>query len=409
MQPFAHKLFYRKAIGERRGLALGVFTVAMVYLFIAWGLGLDIFAHSDYDSYTLQAQTWLKGHIALDQDYSWLEIARYGGRLFISFPPFPAILMVPLVLIFGGQTPSMLVVFVYFMGSYVVGYALARRFDYSDAVAACLSGFLVLGCNMLEVTHYGGVWNMAQALGFLLTLLAFYFMTSKKRGQWHASLICIALAVGCRPFQAFYVPVLLYMLYRQLAVPEEKGIWTRIKAMLPFIAAPVAIAAVYCVYNYIRFDNIFEFGHNYLPEFTQAPDGQFSLNYVGTNFSNILRMPYLEDGRLLFPIFSGFAFFIANPVYLVWGQKSVTAIVRRRITWQEGLLFTAFLVHFFALLMHKSFGGWQFGTRYLCDLIPAMYFFVLSRKARVGAGTGMIMIFAVLFNIYGSVIFHYLT
>jgi len=56
--------------------------------------------------------------------------------------------------------------------------------------------------------------------------------------------------------------------------------------------------------------------------------------------------------------------------------------------------------------MHKSFGGWQFGTRYLCDLIPAMYFFILSHKGRVGAVSAGVMIFAVLFNIYGAVVFH---
>lgn len=398
----------RESFDGRGGLALGFFTVATVYLFIAWGLGLDLFAHSDYDSYTLQAQTWLSGHIALDQDYSWLEIARYNGQYFISFPPFPAVLMVPLVLVFGAQTPSLLVVFIYYLASYAVGYALSRRFGYSDAVSACLSAFLVLGCNMLEVTHYGGVWNMAQALGFLLTLLAFYFITSPKRRDWFASLVCIALAVGCRPFQAVYAPVLLYMLHKRAGVPK-KDVWAGIKAMLPFLAIPAAIAVAYGVYNYIRFGNILEFGHNYLPEFVQAQSGQFSLSYVGANLSNILRLPYLENGRLLFPIFSGFAFFIANPIYLVWGYKSLAAAVRRRITWQEGLLFIAFFVHFFLLLMHKSFGGWQFGTRYLCDLIPAMYFFILSGKDKVGIGMGAVMIFAVAFNIYGAVVFHYLS
>ena len=391
-----------------RGLILGFFTVALIYLFIAWGLGLDIFAHSVYDSHTLQAQTWLKGKIALDSDYSWLEIARYNGQYYISFPPFPTVVMVPLVLLFGDATPSMLVVFLYFMASYVVGYALARRFGYGDIIAACLGAFLVLGCNMLEVTHYGGVWNMAQALGFLLTLLAFYLITFEKRGGWFWSLICIAFAVGCRPFQAFYVPVLLYMLAQKLPA-ENRRVWPRVKAMLPYILAPAAIAAVYFVYNYVRFGSIFEFGHNYLPEFVQAQSGQFSLTYVGTNLSNILRLPYFENGMLLFPIYFGFAFFIANPIYLIWGSKGVSAAIKRRIGTQEALLIAAFLVHFFVLLMHKSFGGWQFGTRYLCDLIPAMYFFILSRRDKIGAVSAGVMIFAVLFNVYGAVVFHVLS
>jgi hypothetical protein len=402
------KLLNREYWRGHRSLVLGFFAVALVYLFIAWGLGLDIFAHSDYDAYTLQAQTWLKGSIALDQDYSWLEIARYGGQYFVSFPPFPAVVMVPFVLAFNGATPSLLVVFLYFMASYVVGYALARRLGYGDAWAACLGAFLVLGCNMLEVAHYGGVWNMAQALAFLLTLLSFYLMTSRRRKAWHASLICIALAVGCRPFQAFYVPVLVYMLAKKLPKAEGQS-WPSVKALLPYLLAPAAVAAAYCVYNFVRFGDILEFGHNYLPEFVEAPHGQFSLNYVGTNLMNILRLPYLENGRLAFPIFSGFAFFIANPIYLIWGRTCAWAAVKRRIKAQEALLIAAFLAHFFVMLMHKSFGGWQFGTRYLCDLIPAMYFFILSGRGKTGAVTAAVMIFAVAFNIYGAVVFHVLS
>jgi len=127
------------------------------------------------------------------------------------------------------------------------------------------------------------------------------------------------------------------------------------------------------------------------------------------NMANILRLPYFQESMLVFPIFSGFAFFIANPIYLVWGKRALVTAVRRRLILDEGLLLAAFFVHFALLLMHKSFGGWQFGTRYLCDLIPAMYFFIVSQRHRVGMGTAVVMIFAVVFNIYGSVVFHVLS
>ncbi len=346
-----------------------------------------------------------------DQDYSWLEIARYNGQFFISFPPFPAVVMIPFVLVFGEQTPSMFIVFALFMASYVVGYALARRHGYSDALSACLGAFLVLGCNMLEASHYGGVWNMAQMMAFLLTLLSFWYISSKNRRHWYASLICLALAVGCRPFQLVYAPVLLCMLYGRLweEKPEINGIWPAIRAMLPFAAAPAAILLGYAAYNFVRFGDIFEFGHNYLPEFTDSVYGQFSVHYMRENMANILRLPYFQEAMLVFPIFSGFAFFIANPIYLIWGERALVTAVRRRLILDEGLLLAAFFVHFALLLMHKSFGGWQFGTRYLCDLIPAMYFFIVSQRHRVGMGTAAVMIFAVVFNIYGSVVFHVLS
>ena len=51
---------------------------------------------STYDSYVLQAVRWLSGHLDLGQNYDYLEIAKYAGRYFVSFPPIPSVLLLPL-------------------------------------------------------------------------------------------------------------------------------------------------------------------------------------------------------------------------------------------------------------------------------------------------------------------------
>ena len=76
-------------VRELRAYGWGLLFVAMVYLFLANGLALDLFEHSAHDSYTLQAMRWREGHIALAQDYDWLELAYYDGGIYVSFPPFP--------------------------------------------------------------------------------------------------------------------------------------------------------------------------------------------------------------------------------------------------------------------------------------------------------------------------------
>jgi hypothetical protein len=104
---------------------------------------------------------------------------------------------------------------------------------------------------------------------------------------------------------------------------------------------------------------------------------------VAGNFFNILRLPYFRDGLLLFPSDSGFAFYLANPIFLLAAAVIVWGAVRRRLTGTDGFISVTLAVHFFALLMHKSFGGVQFGTRYLCDLVPALYYLVLRDPGRV--------------------------
>ena len=47
----------------------------------------------------------------------------------------------------------------------------------------------------------------------------------------------------------------------------------------------------YCLYNYVRFDHPFEFGYNYLPEFSGVGNEQFGLQYIAANAYNIFLRP----------------------------------------------------------------------------------------------------------------------
>ena len=400
------RLRWGKDAATRRFFCWGLIFVAAAYLFLANGLSLNLFEHSAHDSYTLQAMRWREGHIALAEDYDWLELAYYDGGIYVSFPPFPALPMLLLTFIFGMNTPSMLVNFLMFLSSYTVGYCTARRLRYGAADAAFFAAFWVCGCNLLEVSLYGGVWNMAQGMAFLLTMLAAYGAVAGTRSWRFAGPICIACAVGCRPFQAVYVPFILLSLFESVRREREGRVWDTLTHMLPYVIVPGLIAVAYGAYNYARFDNIFEFGHNYLPEFVEAEEGQFSLAYVGKNIQNILRLPYMLGNQLNFPHGYGFAFYLANPMFLLFAFRLGEGLYRRDLKAADALLAVAACVHFFLFLLHKSFGAWQFGTRYLIDILPMLGLFCLRRRRPVRLGEGAMMILAVCFNIYGTVIFH---
>lgn len=405
-------------VREMRAALLAVFAAAVIYLFLASGLGLDLLEHSAHDSYTLAAMRWREGHIALGRDYPWLELAIFEGDYYVSFPPFPTVPMWLLTFVFGGNTPSMLVNFAMFLASTLLGFLTARSLGRAPEEAGAWAVGWTCGCNLLEVSLYGGVWNMAQGMSFFLTMLCVYGLTrmrAQKRWRYMAP-VAIACAVGCRPFQAVYVPAVLLALYDAAGTdgkPGEQSEWKRVARCVPYVIVPGMIAVAYGAYNYVRFGNIFEFGHNYLPEFVEAENGQFSLAYVGKNIANILRWPEIDaDGRLNFPHAFGFAFYIANPLYVVVTARLGEAVYRR-IRYKEktlcaldALLLLGGAVHFFLLLLHKSFGGWQFGTRYLIDLLPMLGLFALRRGKGIRILEGMLLIFAVCFNAYGAAVFH---
>lgn len=388
-------------------LLLGLAVVLAVALWVAGKTRADLLAHSAYDSYTKQALAWRAGRIALDGNYPWLELAVYEGDYYVSFPPVPAIPMWLLSFAFDEATPSGLMTLLYLLGAYAALFWLSRR-HVPAGQAALLAVFVALGGSLLDIAisgdgFSGGVWFQAQMLGLLLTALAFCLVDGERRSGWAAGLICIALAVGCRPFNALYVPVLLWMLYRKLPkAPLAKAL----PAMLPYVAVPALIACAYGIYNIARFGNPLEFGHAYLPELAQAGEPMFVLSRLPENLLNILRPMRIVGGTLTFPIISGFAVYLTNPMIFLGAERGIERAIRKKGDITDALLGGLLLLHLLMLSMHRTNGGWQYGTRYLCDLLPALLFLFVRGRQNLRSWELVLMGALMVVNVYGMIVFH---
>ena len=75
--------------------------------------GGTLLVHNDYDSYALQAENWLHGSLGIEngENYPWLELAIFEGRYYQSFPPVPAVFLLPWVAAAGSAAgvPSNLI------------------------------------------------------------------------------------------------------------------------------------------------------------------------------------------------------------------------------------------------------------------------------------------------------------
>ncbi|MHB1314801.1 MAG: hypothetical protein ACYCX2_04855 [Christensenellales bacterium] len=378
-------------------------VLSLGYVMLHTLLGGTLFAHSHWDSYTLQALAWRNGKLGLGQNYSYLELAVYKGDWFVSFPPVPSLVMLPLTFLFGVNTPNNLVAALYALASIAVAYKCLRHAGVQDGWAMVYAVFAVWGSNMLWMSTNGGVWFQAQGLNMLLCLGA-VLCALKNRRNW--SFLLLALAVGCRPFSVLYFPVLMVYYYckDKETNPGEKWYRTLLRQWKGLIA-PVLIALAYFAFNYMRFGNPFEFGHNYLPEFTEAANGQFNPIYLGENLFNIFLRPVTLSpvGALEYPVFNGFMFYIANPFFLLWIAKFVGDLYRRRVTKQKTVINLAILGTILLLCLHKTFGGWQFGARYTVDAIPlALFYLLLSGIGKPKKWELFLAAFAVLFNLYGA-------
>ena len=355
----------------------------------------DLFGPNSWDSYTLQSLAWLSGRTDLGRDYEWLELAIYNGKYYVSFPPVPSLVNLPFALLFGENVPANLIVAIYGSVSIVLAYKIMMLCGRDGKSSAFWALFLVWGSNMLWMTTEGGVWFQAQALNMLLCLAAVYFALKDRSTL---SLAFCALAVGCRPFSA------VYLMFLALYFIRKHGLKSQLRSYI----IPALIASSMMAYNYIRFGNVLEFGHNYLPEFTRSENGQFSFSYLLPNLKNILfRIPVWENGALR-PVHDGFCLFIADPLFVVLAVHQVQNLISRNTDFTGVVLTAAVTANLLFLCMHKTMGGWQFGARYTCDLLPFAYMYLAlkGRLGRVAPWEFAVGIFAFLFNLFGAFYMH---
>jgi len=270
-----------------------VLVVVFGYILLHGLLGGSFLDHNSWDSYTLQAMAWRNGSVALGQDYSYLEIAYYDGGYFLSFPPFPSVIMLPFTFIFGENTPSNLIIMLFAIISVVFAYLIFKRMAVSAWSAMFWALFTVFGSNILWMSTMGGVWLLAQTLNFMLCIIAVYCCVA---GCRTLPLSLLAAAIGCRPFTIFLaVAMFTFFVLDDYRGKRYGGIAGAILVNLKHLIIPTLICSAYLVYNYVRFDDPFEFGHNYLPEFSEAGSEQFGAKYFLENIKNIFIAPVLLD------------------------------------------------------------------------------------------------------------------
>ena len=396
----------RRPVWREAEFWLTAWTVALTWVGLNLAFGGQITGHNPRDSYTLMALAWRKGQLSLGQDYPWLELAIYRGDWYVSFPSVPALVMLPLTFLFGADTPNTLATGLYYLFSALAAYALCRRWrDPRDSLLLAL--MMTLGGSLLDFSLSGGVWNQAQLLCLLLTTGFALGISGDSRAGWAAGLTCLALSVGCRPFQAVYVPFGLAALDRKLRERKPAGPGRRLLAMVPYCLMPGLVALALGAYNYARFGDPLEFGHNYLPEFTRNPDQpQLGLQYVGHNIENLLRLPGIVEGHIEFPRFDGFAFWLVDPLFVSAAIAGAVKAFRKRWDALDTLLALGFLAETFLLLMHKTFGGWQYGARYLCDLYPMLLLFQLRPRRDTPAWEKGIALASLVITMTGTIAFH---
>lgn len=335
--------------------------------------GKNFLSDNFYNSFALQAEAWLNGRLELSGDYVWLELAIKDSKYYVSFPPFPSYLMVPFVALFGASFPDTFIAIIVAGTGIVYALKTAFHFDIEKKAAAFLVLFLYTGTSVWQITVDSWVWFIAQNMSLSLMLMAFHYAITCKKGK---AAFFTACAMGCRPFSIIYLPLLIYIVYKRTK-GRSKGfrLYKVFLASFHHFLPAVAVVFSYMLLNYMRFGNIFEFGHNYLPEFTSQENGQFSIHYLWNNIGALTQLPEIIEGALKFDMFGKVNIFIAFPFYIITLWLTIECIVKGEKIQKIFLIFTwgTIVTNIFFLLLHRTMGGAHFGNRYIIETLPAAF------------------------------------
>lgn len=372
---------------------------ALLTGFLMLRLHYSLLEPSQYDTYTRQAMAWREGRASLQEDVPHLELAIYKGEYYVSFPPFPSVPIYFLTFVFGSRVPDALLSLAYGLASLLLLFRYLHRKGFPPFISAAWSFLLVCASSMLPLVLTGAVWYQAQTLAFLLIVASLDRMDA---GKPTLGLLLFALSVGCRPLHALYGPLLIFLYCRGHGAQQSAS--GRLKKLLPGLALGLLVAALYGLYNYARFGNALEFGHNHLPEFSIQGGSQFSFSHLGRNIQQFFfSLPFQRtpDGLEMNPF--GFSLFLANPVLILLPAWALALAFQKALGREHIAILVFFSLHLFLLLLHRTFGGYQYGARYAVDLIPYAALF-LARKGRktLTITEAAVMLSGLALGIYGS-------
>lgn len=275
------------------------------------------------------------------------EVRRGDDTWYITFPPGPAVMMLPVVALLGLSTWDVLLTCL--AGALipvVLVHLLDRERGTEDGrgrqhlwIAAAWT-FASPACFLAA---NGRVWFTAQIFGVLCLVLYLSCAWGVRRPGWAG--LWLGMAVACRPINMLPAVVVFGLEWWR----EGRKPGVAVRFLVPLMLIGGALAA----HNWVRFESPFEFGHRFLEIRWQArmqEIGMFSTEYLPRNLRCLLWLapqvgaeaPYLRIS------IHGMALWMSSPWVLA------LAVARERFAQRLGLVLAIVGGALPSLLYHNS-------------------------------------------------------
>jgi hypothetical protein len=369
------------------------------------------------------------------------DLVLYNDKIYLYWPPAPALVYMPLVAFYGLKTPDQAVshilgaVNILLFSLLIAKFSSLFRLNIRFWQIALFTIFYGLGTVHFYISMRGIVWEFAQILGqtFLLASTLIFVSNPSRFKNLFWSGLFFGLMCYTRNNMLFYL-----FLFAGIAIPffpkfSRKQVVSR---MFVFILPFLIFSMANLWYNYARFGDVFENGLQYHKmaggyKKNFVKHGYFSTKYFPYNFwIEVLSPPTIIDK---FPFFNpqkryGFGLFWASSVFLLFFPalfyfgKRIKIDLKNKSpgNWLHENKTGIFLIGNLLTLIAVAFvifcilgPGWQqFGSRYSLDyqltlILPIVF---LSSKMKSTKWYwvlfSVLLILSIYMNYFGAWYFH---
>jgi len=442
-----------------KGLIVLYLVFAGAYLGASGG---RVLRHSAYNHYVYLADGWLHGRLALaggppnENDWAKVDVlalrdgrtvkGTYGGRggpndrfyplrgrpetipaadirsrnsiRYVSFPPFPAVLMLPFVAIwhlafndvlFTALWAALNPVLLFLLLQDLARRGLSRRSAVDNLWLTVMFG---VGSVYYFCSVVGEVWYTAHVV-LVTGAIGFVWASLDAARPWRAGLF-VGLAGACRPSGLFMTVFFLlealtatglwpYAEGRHRLRLERAGLKLLAGKLARFAVPLAAIQAVLWLHNWVRFGDPTEFGHRYLNIAWQeriAHFGLFNYHFLSRNLAAALvllprilaRYPYVKISQ------HGMSLLVTSPAL----AYTVAPAERSRLT---APLAMAALVTALPTLLYQSSGYIQVGYRYSLDYMVFLMMILAVRNRPLSRLWKALVLVSIPLNLFLAIIF----
>ena len=377
--------------------------------------GPMLLKQSDAPHFVYQSYSFVHGQLALfGKPPNLNDWVLWKGQWYSSFPPFPAVLMMPFVALHGLAFND--VFFTVCIASLNVGLLVAvmrvlrERGDHSrtDLEMLALAAFYAFGTVYFYTSIRGEVWFTAHVVGVTLTLL--YILASLNgRAPVIAGLI-FGLSAVTRANLVYAFPFFVI----ETLLPEGRLVSFRtlldrvVKALPRFVLFGLPAASVLGLafwMNHARFGKWNEFGHGLLYNNRVNKDvekyGLFNVHYLPRN----LRSAFLLGPTVHWHPFRlgfsghGMSMFITTPLLLL------VPFAKQRARSTPALAVTTLAIALPGFL-YMNDGWFQFGYRFSNDYLPYLFLLLavgMRPMTKVFLALGVL---GIAVNVWGALAFN---